>query len=503
GTYDPTAHATMPSVTAPSGYLPDTLNDVYIYVLNADGTVSASNDNAAIGPLTASYDGKTWKYIDANGQVVVSAQNTTTGVYQTENGFISYSPSGGYILVSNDKVGDPSQVRWSNQNGAVPGTMPFPSFGGSSTSLRLENLAGNESASYERIAGGVTSPGPYDPNTHANMPCFLAGSMILTEKGYRAVETLCVEDRIGVFNGSTLEWHPIKALSVGFCRVSSNEFPDMAGYPVVIRKDALGDNQPFADLWVTGDHAIQLDGKIVMARSLVDGKKISFDMSIISYKYYHIDLHDHHVIDANGLPVESLVSKSACSVFRNMIVTHNEFFPYMGPARQMALCTEPKEIMGIRNRYGLDTSSTTHTEFAPLAFEVFTSDGQQLMKRSTNGRTTSFKVPSHIDTLKLVSRVARPYDMIGVHIEDRRKLGLLVGNITMYEASSSSSQTSHLENEYVHGWSSYETDMCRWTVGEAYLKLHRTEPMREAVIAIEVLDDCERLVELRREHSLH
>ncbi|WP_336762904.1 hypothetical protein, partial [Asaia sp. VD9] len=63
----------------------------------------------------------------------MSAQNTTTGAYQTENGFISYSPSGGYILVSNDKIADPTKVSWSNQSGVVPGSTPFPSFGGAST----------------------------------------------------------------------------------------------------------------------------------------------------------------------------------------------------------------------------------------------------------------------------------------------------------------------------------------------------------------------------------
>lgn len=378
-----------------------------------------------------------------------------------------------------------------------------PFFRGASISLRLENIAGNESTSYERIPGGVTSPGPYDPTIHANMPCFLAGAMILTEEGYRAVETLRVEDRIGVLIGGTLAWRPIKTLSIGFCRVSKSEFPDMAGYPVVIRKDALGDNKPDADLWVTGDHAIDFDGRLVMARSLVDGKKIAFDTKIECYKYYHIDLHDHYVIDANGLPIESLVSRSAHCIFRDMITIHNKSFLKMGPARQMTLCTDPEKIERIRNKYDLDSSPATLTESAPLAFQVFSADGQELVKRGVNGRTTSFRVPANIDTLKIVSSAARPYDMVGVHIEDRRRLGLLVGNITIYEASSSSSQRSHLENRYVHGWSSYETGMCRWTVGEADLKLQRNEPAGEAVLAIEVLDDCERFREHRGKYSLH
>uniref|UniRef100_UPI0005544860 hypothetical protein n=1 Tax=Asaia prunellae TaxID=610245 RepID=UPI0005544860 len=144
------------------GYLPTTLTNVYIYTLNADGTVAAQNGNAAIGPLTASYDGKTWTYKDASGKVILSGQNTTTGSYQTENGFISYNPSTGYTLVSNDKITDPSSVKWSNQSGAVPGSTAYPSFAGASTSVKIIDSSGTSSVSYDRVSGGVTAQGSYD-----------------------------------------------------------------------------------------------------------------------------------------------------------------------------------------------------------------------------------------------------------------------------------------------------------------------------------------------------
>ncbi|WP_025885471.1 Hint domain-containing protein, partial [Asaia prunellae] len=396
--------------------------------------------------------------------------------------------------VSNDKIGDPSQVIWSNQSGAVPGSTAFPSFGGASTSLKLENAAGTESISYDRISGGVTSPGFYDPNAHFNMPCFLAGAMILTERGYCAVESLRLDDKIGVFLGSTVKWRPIKALSTGICHVSNDPFPDRAGYPVVIRKNAFGENKPNDDLRVTPDHAIDIDGTLFMARSLVDGAKIYFDKEVRSYSYYHIDLHDHHVIEANGLRVESLINHNSQSVFRNTVTQQNENFSAIGPARQIPLCTDPAKIESVRNRLDLQSCPAASQTGAPLSFRVFSDDGQELPFRSATGQKASFVVPAHVNAVKIVSEIARPYDAIGVHIEDRRKLGLLIGEITIYESSSSVTQKSHLEHQRGCGWSSLESDTCRWTAGEAHLKLDRHDPANDAIIAFDVLDDCARFL---------
>ncbi|NVN44348.1 Hint domain-containing protein [Asaia siamensis] len=492
GVYDPNAHAAMPGVALPLGYLPSELNDVYLYIMNSDGTLAAKNANEAVGPLKAQYDGTTWTYVDAEGNIVLTGPNTTTGVYQTENGFVSYSVGGGWILVSNDKIPDASELRWSNQSGETPGNTPFPIWAPGSTSLIIQNATGDKNVSYDFSTGGATAPGVYDPNAHQDMPCFLEGTRILTAAGYKNVEALALTDEVAVFRNGEAVWRPIKALAVGVCQVKATEHDDRAGYPVVIRQGALGHGVPFKDLRVTADHGIEVEGRLFLARSLVDGEKIYFDKSISTYRYFHTDLHDHEVIEADGARVESYGDDGYRALFNNASMLINTTLSFDTAIPLKTVCVEPDVILAMREKLGLKEMQDDGATPDALNFHFVTEDGQELRPRSMAGSRYSFLLPEHVSTVRMVSAAARPYDVIGVHRDDRRALGVLIGEITVFEASAAIRQDGHLLNRPCVGWTALENDQCRWTKGDARLDLEREDTANAAIISIDVLDDCVR-----------
>ena len=132
------------------------------------------------------------------------------------------------------------------------------------------------------------------------MPCFAAGTRIATASGPVAVETLAVGDavvtRLG--GGGRIVW--VGARAVDCARHPKPE----TVWPVRIAAGAFGEAVPERDLFVSPDHAIYLEGVLVPAKLLVNGT------SIVQVKrdwvtYHHVELPEHAVILAEGLPVES------------------------------------------------------------------------------------------------------------------------------------------------------------------------------------------------------
>jgi hypothetical protein len=74
------------------------------------------------------------------------------------------------------------------------------------------------------------------------------------------------------------------------------------------RAGALGEGTPTADLRVSSDHAIAIDGYLVCAQALINGTTITrMPNPPAQLDYYHLELDAHRLIFANGTPVESFV----------------------------------------------------------------------------------------------------------------------------------------------------------------------------------------------------
>lgn len=153
---------------------------------------------------------------------------------------------------------------------------------------------------------------------NANAPfvtCFLAGTAIATARGDVPVEELAAGDRVLDPDGRSLavKW-------IGRQTVVTIFGPAEQNWPVVIDRGALGPEQPRRDLRVTPDHAFLLDGVLVQAGALVNGttvRRLTPGDLGERYTVFHIELDDHALVLAEGVPAETYVDNVTRRRFDN------------------------------------------------------------------------------------------------------------------------------------------------------------------------------------------
>lgn len=157
-------------------------------------------------------------------------------------------------------------------------------------------------ALFARVKSAKAHDWDYDPGRHH---CFLRGTRILTPCGERKIEDLEIGDRIVTSRGeSRIQW--IGRLSL---RESNKEVWTERIMPVRFARGALAPNLPHTDLWVSQEHALLIDGLLVRAVDLVNGRSIAIDCreNSTEIEYLHIKLADPDFIFAEGVPSETLI----------------------------------------------------------------------------------------------------------------------------------------------------------------------------------------------------
>lgn len=143
--------------------------------------------------------------------------------------------------------------------------------------------------------------------------CFAAGTLIVTRRGEKRIETLCAGDEVLTKDG-------------GFRRIrwityTSYDGAYMAHHPehrpIRIRQGALGHGLPFRDLKVSPKHRILVRSKVaermfgqkevlVPAEALVGMKGIDVAEAPLGVDYYHLLLDEHSIVFAEGAEAETL-----------------------------------------------------------------------------------------------------------------------------------------------------------------------------------------------------
>ncbi|MEM9717569.1 MAG: Hint domain-containing protein, partial [Pseudomonadota bacterium] len=101
---------------------------------------------------------------------------------------------------------------------------------------------------------------------------------------------------------TTVRWVGVQTVDTRL----SNPIKD---YPVQIKASAFGTGLPSRDLFVSPDHAIFVDGMLISASALVNGRTIfQVDaMPLPGFRYFHVMTDAHEVLLAEALPVESYI----------------------------------------------------------------------------------------------------------------------------------------------------------------------------------------------------
>lgn len=150
-------------------------------------------------------------------------------------------------------------------------------------------------------------------------PCYADGTLIATARGEVAVEDLHVGDLLVTAHGGA----PLQpVIWLGHTRVNVARHRDRAkAAPVLIRACALADGVPHRDLRVSPEHAMFLDGRLVPARLLVNGKSIIQELWCPEVTYWHVELPAHGLLVAEGAVSESYFDDGNRKQFDNYGIT--------------------------------------------------------------------------------------------------------------------------------------------------------------------------------------
>jgi hypothetical protein len=143
--------------------------------------------------------------------------------------------------------------------------------------------------------------------------CFLAGTRIATPAGDTSVEDLAIGDLVLTADGRSapVRWVGVQSVVTFFA-------DPLRSFPIRIAAGALGEGLPVRDLLVSPDHALMLDGVLVQAGALVNGTTIVRETAMPDrFTYYHVELDDHSLVIAEGVPAETFVDNVTRRRFDN------------------------------------------------------------------------------------------------------------------------------------------------------------------------------------------
>src|SRR5690242_21009460 len=86
--------------------------------------------------------------------------------------------------------------------------------------------------------------------------------------------------------------------------------------PVRIAAHAFGQGRPKRDLLLSPDHAVYVEDVLIPIRHLINGTTI-VQIQRPEITYYHMELPQHDVLLADGMPAESYLDAGTRSAFNN------------------------------------------------------------------------------------------------------------------------------------------------------------------------------------------
>jgi O-antigen biosynthesis protein len=256
-----------------------------------------------------------------SGQILLNTGTLTLGSI-SGSGTITFGATTGDILSLNsaDAGGDIIANMQPGQTIEITGQTVTSSNLHSGNTLGLTLSGGGTIALH--LAPGQSFAGEYFHQTtvgtnsfitESSQPCYLAGTRIRTDRGEIPVEQLAIGDRVLTWDGTfkPIKWIGRRAYSSAFAAGNRDVIP------ILFKQGSLGANLPERDLIVSPLHAMFLNGVLVPAEHLVNGKSVLRCPEIDPIRYFHIELEKHDVIFAEGAPAETFVDCDSRAMFHN------------------------------------------------------------------------------------------------------------------------------------------------------------------------------------------
>jgi hypothetical protein len=148
--------------------------------------------------------------------------------------------------------------------------------------------------------------------------CFLAGTRIGTERGEVAVEAIGVGERVRVVLGDAAGGDGLaEVIWVGQREVDCARHPKPRQvWPVRLAAGAFGPGRPHSELFLSPDHGVFVNDVLIPIKHLINGSTI-VQVKVERVTYHHIELAEHDVLLAEGLPAESFLDMRDGSKYAN------------------------------------------------------------------------------------------------------------------------------------------------------------------------------------------
>lgn len=177
--------------------------------------------------------------------------------------------------------------------------------------------------------GDITFNGSSSVNAICDVVCYAKGTLILTKNGFVPIEKIKAGHQVvtkgRIYKNKYInEQENLKLDNVIWISKFKVINLNSKTRPICIEKDAFAKNCPFQDLYVSPKHGFLLNGKMVLAKDLVNGKTIYQDNECEDVEYYHLECKYHSAIFANGVLSESYLDVNNRDIFENSIKIQNK-----------------------------------------------------------------------------------------------------------------------------------------------------------------------------------
>ena len=251
--------------------------------------------------------------------------------------------------------------------------------------------------------------------------------------------------------------------------------PELAA-PIRFRAGALGEGLPMRDLLVSPDHALLIDGRLVRAKLLINAMSIVQERDLAAVSYYHVELADHAILLAEGVPAESYLDTGNRGFFANSglpLVLHPDLMadvphaPSCAPHACSVAEVEPIWRALVERARVMGFTAPQRAMSADPDLRLMVGGAVVRPHAHANGRHC-FAVPPGASELRLLSRDFLPADM-RPYADDWRRLGVAVAGV-LWRGGSETREIATDRQALSRGWHVPEragTAVWRWTDGDA------------------------------------
>jgi hypothetical protein len=295
---------------------------------------------------------------------------------------------------------------------------------------------------------------------NSTIPCYRAGTRILTPSGEVCIEDLAAGDLVMTRDHGA---RPIIWLGHRLVDCQNHPAPHNV-WPVRVQRGAFADAVPARDLYLSPHHTIFCDGVLIEAKNLINGASIT-QIPCDSVEYWHLELAAHDILLAEGLPAESYLDTGNRHSFGGgeALALHPDFAPKHWAETCVPLVFGGEDMQRTREKLLARAEALGYRLTADDDVHVL-ADGKRIDPIRLNAKSSFFVLPENAAHIELRSR-----SFVPVHAQpastDTRTLGLCLKRVQLDGADMPLDDDSLC----ARGWSHHERPASgpaqRWTTG--------------------------------------